>query len=214
MSIHLQTIDLGKHYSNDRGISNINLKIREGEIFTLLGRNESGKTTFVKSVLGIIKPTCGEVKIFGSADTQKQKERVGFMIEFPVMYLALNARENMEIHRRSIGVKDKGAVNRMLEKVGIKDDTKPLKQTGLPFRERMALGMALMSDPELVILDEPFDEMESYALEEMSQLIKQENEQKNTTFVITSPTLRGLSNITDRYAVIDNGVITGEEGAN
>lgn len=210
MDIALEVNKLYKKYDSVIALDDINFKLYKGETLTILGKSKSGKTSIVKAITGIIFTTSGSIEIFSSSNLLSARKNIGTMIEFPVLYVSKTAKENLEIHRRMIGEKDKNSVDLLLKQVGLSKTTKIVKQFSLQMRERMGIAMALMGNPPLVVLDEPFDEMSNEAIEQLSSLLKEYKEKYHTTFLITSRTLRGLNELTDRFIVLDKGKIVEE----
>lgn len=210
MSVALEVNNLCKKYSSGKGINNINFTLEQGKVLTIIGKSKSGKSSIVKSITGIISPSSGDIKILSSSDLEVARKQVGTMIEFPVLYIGFTAKENLELHRRMIGEKDKLCVDKLLSEVKLSKVTKPVKQFSQQLRERMGIAMALMGNPPLVILDEPFDEMDNEAVTEISSLLLSYKQKYGTSFLITSQTLRGLNELTDKFIVIDSGEIVEE----
>jgi ABC-2 type transport system ATP-binding protein len=158
----LRTNQLSKKYKNDFGIENINVTIKKGEIYGFIGQNGAGKSTLLRLVTGLIFPTSGSIELFGNANslelTEVQK-RMGAIIENPALFLNMTARENLEVHRLQKGIPGKECIGKTLELVGLEDiGKKKAKNFSLGMKQRLVLAIALLSDPEFIILDEPTNE--------------------------------------------------------
>ena len=161
MDYIITTHDLTKKYGNKAAADNININIREGEIYGLIGRNGAGKTTILRMLSGLSNPTSGEFTLFGKERSKAKDEmrKVGVLIEAPGIYPKLNAYDNLRIKCIAMGMDKASYINELLELVGLKDTGK--KHVGafsLGMRQRLGIALALVGDPKLIILDEPTSE--------------------------------------------------------
>ena len=157
----IETKQLTKIYGEQAAVKNINLHVKRGKIYGLLGRNGAGKTTTMKMLLGLTQPTSGEVKIWGKplrGNEKKLLPRIGSLIESPGFYPNLTATENLRIFATLRGVPNRNAIKDALDLVGLPyKDKKLFSQYSLGMKQRLAIALAVMHDPELLILDEPIN---------------------------------------------------------
>ena len=157
----IETHNLTKEYGSQISVSNLNMHVKKGRIYGLLGRNGAGKTTTMKMLLGLTEPTSGSVKIFGRSiqkDERKILPRIGSLIESPGFYPNLTGTENLRIFAEMRGVPEKDSVKKALELVGLTyRDNKLFSQYSLGMKQRLAIALAVMHEPELLILDEPIN---------------------------------------------------------
>ena len=117
----LKTSNLTKTFSNQTAVSNVNMNIRKGDIYGFIGQNGAGKTTLIKMVVGLSSPTSGSIELFGDKNLDKQRRKIGTVIEAPAFVPYLSAKENMHNQRRILGSKDKSAIDELLKFVGLGD---------------------------------------------------------------------------------------------
>ena len=158
-SVILEARSLTKEYKQTLALDHINLQIKKGKIYGFIGRNGAGKTTFLRLVTGLAFPTSGTLSLWGKSETvelQKQRKRIGSMIETPALFPAMTAYQNMEIQRIQRGIPDKTVIKRTLDMVGLNDTGKKrVRNFSLGMRQRLGIAMALLNTPEFLILDEP-----------------------------------------------------------
>jgi ABC-2 type transport system ATP-binding protein len=187
----------------------LNLEVRRGEIFGLLGPNGSGKTTTIKLLLGLLFPTDGEAFIFDrpAADVRKN-EKIGYLPEESYLYRFLNAEETLDFYGRLFdltpAVRNKRAAE-LIEKVGLKNDRKRvLREYSKGMRQRIGLAQALINDPDLVILDEPTSGLDPLGARWMKDLIA-ELRTSGKTVIMCSHRLEDVQDICDRIAILNDG---------
>src|SRR6516162_9317690 len=187
----------------------LNLQIRQGEIFGLLGPNGSGKTTTIKLLLGLLFPTDGEAFVFGqpAADVRKN-ERIGYLPEESYLYRFLNAEETLDFYGRLFNLdpsRRNAKAQELIEKVGLKNDRKRiLREYSKGMRQRIGLAQALINDPELVILDEPTSGLDPIGTRWMKDLIKGLRDQGKTV-LMCSHRLDDVQDVCDRIAILHDG---------
>src|SRR5438270_5133702 len=187
----------------------LDLQIKRGEIFGLLGPNGSGKTTTIKLLLGLLFPTEGEAYVFGSpaADVRKN-ERIGYLPEESYLYRFLNAEETLDFYGRLFNLDPDVRANRaqeLIEKVGLKADRKrALREYSKGMRQRIGLAQALINDPDLVILDEPTSGLDPLGARWMKDLIV-DLRNAGKTVIMCSHRLEDVQDICDRIAILYNG---------
>lgn len=189
-------------------LHNINLQVEQGSIYGFLGPNGSGKTTTLSLLLGLLNNQQGTIEIFGK-DIKHHRidvlRRIGSLIEVPSVYGHLTAKENLEVYRPIYGVKP-ARINEVLKIVGL-DDTgrKTAKKFSLGMKQRLAIALALLPSPELLILDEPTNGLDPAGIIELRQLMKQLNQQHGITIVISSHILTEVEKMVSQLGIIYKG---------
>lgn len=211
----IETRNLTKQYGVQKSVSDLNIHVKKGRIYGLLGRNGAGKTTTMKMLLGLIKPTSGTVKIFGESMIGNEKKilpRIGCLIESPGFYPNLTGTENLKIFARLRGVPAKNAIKSALEVVGLPyNDKKLFSQYSLGMKQRLAIALAIMHDPELLILDEPINGLDPIGIAEVRDFIRELCDVRGKTILISSHILSEISLLADDIGIIDHGVLLEEE---
>lgn len=212
----IQTKNLSKIYGEEKSVDNLNLHVKEGRIYGLLGRNGAGKTTAMKMLLGLTEQTEGEVFIFGQILKGNEKKilpRIGSLIESPGFYPNLTGTENLEIFASLRGVTNRNAVKNALELVGLKyRDKKLFSQYSLGMKQRLAIALAVMHDPELLILDEPTNGLDPIGISEVRKFIRDLCHRRGKTIIISSHILSEISLLADDIGIINQGKLL-EEGS-
>src|SRR3954471_9149767 len=187
----------------------LNLEIRKGEIFGLLGPNGSGKTTTIKLLLGLLFPTDGEALVFGQPAAEvKKNERIGYLPEESYLYRFLNAEETLDFYGRLFkldGAERRARAQRLIETVGLANDKKRiLKEYSKGMRQRIGFAQALINDPELVILDEPTSGLDPLGTRWMKDKIV-ELRKAGKTVIMCSHRLEDVQDVCDRIAILSEG---------
>ena len=211
----IETKGLTKEYNGKRSVSDLNLHIKKGRIYGLLGRNGAGKTTTMKMILNLIDSSAGEVIIFGKSMKKHNKEilpRIGCLIESPGFYPNLTGTENLKIFAELRGIPKRNAIKESLELVGLKyNDKKLFSQYSMGMKQRLAIALAVMHDPEILILDEPINGLDPIGIAEVRTFIRKLCTEKGKTILISSHILSEIELIADDIGIIDNGVLLEEE---
>lgn len=211
----IETKNLTKQYGSQKSVADLNIHVQKGRIYGLLGRNGAGKTTTMKMLLGLTKPTSGEVKIWGKALQGNEKKllpRIGSLIESPGFYPNLTGTENLNIFARLRGVPQKNAVAAALEVVELPyRDKKLFSQYSLGMKQRLAIALAVMHNPELLILDEPINGLDPIGIAEVRGFIRELCDATGKTILISSHILSEISLLADDIGIIDHGVLLEEE---
>ena len=190
-------------------LKNITLNIKQGEVFGFLGPNGAGKTTTIKIITGLIRPDAGNVSILGChADTLEAKQRIGFLPESPYFYEHLTGYEFLKVHARLGNIKDcRIRVIKLLRKVGLKEAVNlPLRKYSRGMLQRVGIAQALVTDPDLFILDEPLTGLDPIGRKEIKDLIL-EQKSKGKTIFFSSHILPDAEAVCDRIGIIINGEI-------
>ena len=211
----IETKQLTKIYGEQAAVKNINLHVKRGKIYGLLGRNGAGKTTTMKMLLGLTQPTSGEVKIWGKplrGNEKKLLPRIGSLIESPGFYPNLTATENLRIFATLRGVPNRNAIKDALDLVGLPyKDKKLFSQYSLGMKQRLAIALAVMHDPELLILDEPINGLDPIGIAEVRSFIRELCDARGKTILISSHILSEISLLADDVGIIDHGTVLEEE---
>lgn len=211
----IETKNLTKKYGEQKSVADLNLHVQKGRIYGLLGRNGAGKTTTMKMLLGLTKPTSGEVTIWGQplcGNEKRSLPRIGSLIESPGFYPNLTGTENLRIFATLRGVSNKNAIQNALELVGLPyRDKKLFSQYSLGMKQRLAIALAVMHDPELLILDEPINGLDPIGIAEVRSFIRGLCNERGKTILISSHILSEISLLADDIGIIDHGVLLEEE---
>lgn len=214
MSYIIQTSHLTKNYKGNTVVSNVNMHIKKGEIYGFLGPNGAGKTTVMKMIMNLIKPTNGEITICGETVTPKSYEllkRMGSIIEYPVFYEKLTARENLELHTEYMGYYNKDAIDTALEMVQLTNiKGKAVKEFSLGMKQRLGLARAIITKPEILILDEPTNGLDPVGIKEFRNLFQMLSKDYGMTLLISSHILGEIEQIADTIGVIKDGTLLEE----
>ena len=211
--ILLQTKALTKQYGHQKAVDNVDIHIKKGAIYGFIGRNGAGKTTCMRMIGGLAKPTSGEISMFGYSgkDLSKVRSRVGCLIEAPGVYPNMTAKENIEMKCRLFGISKKGYAEGILDKVGLLNvGKKKTKHFSLGMKQRLGIGLALVGEPDLLVLDEPINGLDPQGIAEIRDTIQRLQKEKNMTICISSHILEELSKIATDYGIIHNGSLLQE----
>lgn len=208
MEYIVQTENLSKSFGKEQAVSNINLKIRKGEIYGFLGPNGAGKTTTIRMLLGLMKPSSGTIKIF-QKDLTKERinilAKVGSLVENPSYYPHLTAYENLEALRKILGV-PKSRIDEVLKIVRLKDAAdKKVKGFSLGMKQRLGIAASLLHNPELLILDEPTNGLDPSGIIEIRNLIKRLPEEYGMTIIISSHLLSEIDQMATQVGIVTKG---------
>ena len=211
----IETNHLTKQYGTQKSVAELNIHVQRGRIYGLLGRNGAGKTTTMKMLLGLTQPTSGEVAIWGKSLAGNEKKllpRIGSLIESPGFYPNLTATENLRIFAALRGLKNQNAIKSALDLVGLPyRDKKLFSQYSLGMKQRLAIALAVMHDPELLILDEPINGLDPIGIAEVRSFIRALCDERGKTILISSHILSEVALLADDIGIIDHGVLLEEE---
>lgn len=210
----IETKQLTKIYGNQTVVDKVNLHVKKGRIYGLLGRNGAGKTTIMKMILGLTSITYGEVDVFGENIKGREKQvypRIGAIIETPGFYPNLTGTENLEIFAKLRGTAAPNSVKRALEIVGLPYKNKKLfSKYSLGMKQRLGIANAILHDPELLVLDEPTNGLDPIGIAEMRKFIRDLSVEHGKTILISSHILSEISLLADDIGIIDHGVLLEE----
>ena len=210
MEFIVETKDLTKKFSNKIAVNKINMHIKKGDIYGFIGKNGAGKTTAMKMILGLLNPTDGEILINNSKELDKERRKIGSLIENPGIYKGCTAYENLKRFSIIYGGND-SEIKDILELVGLADTGK--KKAGkfsLGMKQRLGIAITLLGNPELLVLDEPINGLDPAGIKEIRDLLVKLNEERGVTILISSHILDELARITTTYGIINDGSLIEE----
>ena len=216
----LQTHELTKSSRQNRVLNGITMNIRRGDIYGFVGENGSGKTTVIRLITGLIFADSGEFSLFGVKNNdpaiREARARIGAIVESPSIYLNLSAKENLLMQAGLLGIRDEEKCKSTLATVGLGELWNVKKHAGdfsLGMRQRLGIAMALLGNPEFIILDEPMNGLDPAGIVDIRELILRLNRDMGITFLISSHILTELALVATRYGIISRGKLIEEISA-
>lgn len=209
----LTTNHLSKKYNSHFVVDNVNIHVKKGSIYGLVGRNGAGKTTCMRMLSGLASPSSGSITFFGktSPNIQKYFSRIGVLIESPGLYGEMSALDNMRLKQIAVGLKGKNHIPAILELVGLEHTkNKKTKNFSLGMKQRLGIAIALIGEPDLLILDEPINGLDPQGIAELRETLVKLTEKKNITIIISSHILEELAKMATTYGFIDKGKLIQE----
>lgn len=224
----LRTQNLTKAFGQHKAVNKVSMNVRKGDIYGFIGKNGAGKTTFMKMVAGLANPTGGMIELFGKRDEQvqskrksidlfrksevdPQRKRVGCLIEEPGCYPGLTAADNLEIVRRNLGIAEEKVIPELLHFVGLTDTgRKKVRYFSMGMKQRLGIAIALMRNPDFLVLDEPINGLDPSGIKEIRDLLTKLNRERQITILISSHILGELSKVATRYGIIRDGSLIEE----
>ena len=211
MEYVLQTDALTKIYGHSKAVDAVSMHVKKGSIYGFIGRNGAGKTTFMRMAAGLAAPDAGSMTLFHSKDLEKQRIRIGTLIESPGIYPGMTAWENIEVLRRSLGITDRSRPDELLAVTGLSGTgNKKARNFSMGMKQRLGIAIALLRSPDFLILDEPINGLDPAGIKEVRDLLLQLNREKQMTILISSHILGELSKIATDYGIIRNGALIEE----
>ncbi|MDP4090054.1 MAG: ATP-binding cassette domain-containing protein [Bacillota bacterium] len=205
----LQTCGLGKTYSRFNALEDINMTIRKGQIYGFIGQNGAGKTTLLRIITGLASKSRGSLEIFGEREERKielARRRIGCIIDTPVFYPDKTAWANLEIDRIQKGIPGRECIEKVLAMAGLRDTgKKKVRNFSLGMKQRLGIAMALLGDPELLILDEPINGLDPMGIVEIREMLRKLNVEYGVTILISSHILSELYQLATCYGIIHGG---------
>lgn len=209
-----KTVNLSKKYKDNIILDNIDMEIKRGQIYGFIGENGAGKTTLIRILAGLAYPTSGELILFGEKDKEKinkNRSRIGCIVESPMLYPNMTARENLEIERIEKGIMDKNCIDEVLSLVNLVNiENKKVKNFSLGMKQRLGIAGALIASPELLVLDEPVNGLDPTGIIELRALLLKLNKERNMTILISSHFLEELYHLATNYGIIHKGKLLEE----
>lgn len=215
MEYILETKNIEKRYGHFKALNNLNMHIPKGAIYGLIGKNGAGKTTLIRLICGLQKVTSGEYTIYGISNNSRKiveaRKRLGGIVETPSICLDMTAEDNLKEQYKIIGLPSYDNLQEILKLVRLNNTgKKTAKHFSLGMKQRLGLAIALVGNPDLLILDEPINGLDPEGIIEIRELILRLNKEKGITFLISSHYLDELSKIATFYGIIDKGKIIKE----
>ena len=204
----IETRGLSKSYKGNLAVSNFDMRVEKGAIYGFIGRNGAGKSTVMKMICGLAAPTAGEIKLFGgNSEEEASLQRIGVLIESPGLFPHLSAYGNMMGKALSFGLVDpKEKILHLLDLVGLGDTgNKITKQFSMGMKQRLGLALALLGDPDLLLLDEPLNGLDPEGVQETRNLILELNRERGITVLVSSHILAHLGKMVTHYGIIRKG---------
>ena len=211
MDMILKTTDLCKNFKGQMAVNNVSLNIRRNSVYGLLGPNGAGKSTILKMLTGILRPTSGSIEFDGHPWKRNDLEHIGALIEMPPLYENLTAYENLKVRTTLLGLDD-ARINEVLQIVQLTNTGKKRAgQFSLGMKQRLAIALAVMHNPELLILDEPINGLDPIGIAEVRDFIRELCDTSGKTILISSHILSEISLLADDVGIIDHGKLLEEE---
>ena len=208
----IATTELTKHYESSVAVDKISIQVNQGEIYGFLGLNGAGKTTFIRALLGMVKPTSGKICLFGQRLHLgfNQWNDIGYLVETPHSYPHLSVYENLKVYYHLRGLSEPSALDRILEKLKL-TRYRNIKANALSLgnQQRLGLAKALMHSPKLLILDEPINGLDPQGIVEVRELLLELAKEGSTIF-LSSHILGEISKVANRMAIIHEGKLIKE----
>ncbi len=204
----IQTMGLSKRYKNRWAVDHLDLQVEQGDIYGFIGRNGAGKSTTLKLLCGLARPTMGEILLFGKPVRDPvARRRVGALIEHPGLYPDLSGRENLRLYAGLLGLDSpERQTDEVMEIMGLSPgEKKPVRHYSMGMKQRLGVGLALLGGPDLLLLDEPINGLDPEGIRQMRDLLLRLNRERGLTILISSHILGELSKIATRYGIIQQG---------
>ena len=213
METVLKTNKLTKVYGRRKVVDGVSMTINKGDIYGFIGKNGAGKTTFMRTVLSLTSISSGEVELFDGKRIEEVGNKIGSLIEAPGLYKNATAYENLKRFSILYGA-DESKINDILKFVNLdKTGKKKAKDFSLGMRQRLGIAIALLGDPEFLLLDEPINGLDPAGIKEIRDVILKLNKELGITFLISSHLLDELAKVVTKYGIINNGVLLEEVSA-
>ncbi len=215
MEYVLKTNALSKSYKDFKALNGLFMNIPKGAIYGFIGKNGAGKTTLIRLICGLQEPTSGDYTLYGRKNTDrnivKSRRRMGAVVETPSIYLGMTGVDNLKQQYRTLGLPSFDGLTEILKLVGL-DNTgkKKAKNFSLGMRQRLGIAIALVGDPDFLVLDEPVNGLDPQGIIDIRELILKLNREQQITVLISSHILDELSKLATHYGFIDNGHIVKE----
>lgn len=203
-----------KTYGKAEVVKHVSMKVKEGEIYGFLGPNGAGKTTIMKMILNLVKPAAGSIMVFGEPVLETSTsylQNIGSIIETPVFYRKLSAGRNLKLHCEYMGFYDDKRITEILDLVGLQGcEGKPVREFSLGMTQRLGIAKAILTNPKLLILDEPINGLDPIGIRQMRDLLVNLKDTYGTTILISSHIISEIEQIADTIGVIDQGILIKE----
>ena len=205
MEYIIETKELVKQFPGKLAVDHVNMHVRKGDIYGFIGKNGAGKTTTMKLILGLLEPTEGNISLYESNKLDQQRIKIGSLIEAPGLYKNCTAFENMKRFSILYGGTD-ADIKELLELVGLgKVKKRKAGAFSLGMKQRLGIAIALLGNPEILILDEPINGLDPAGIKDIRDIILKLNKERGVTFLISSHLLDELSKVATRYGIVHDG---------
>lgn len=203
----VKTKNLTKIYGKKTAVSHLNMEVRTNDIYGFIGRNGSGKSTTLKMCCGLVHPSEGEVTLFDSpVKDPNARRRIGMLIEDPGLYPHMTARDNMLLNAKCLGLTDLKSIDSILDLVNLTNaGNKKAKRFSMGMKQRLGIALALLGNPDLLILDEPINGLDPEGIREIRECLLTLNKEVGKTILISSHILGELSKLATHYGIIKDG---------
>lgn len=210
----IETRQLTKTYGKSNAVEQVNMHVKKGSIYGLIGKNGAGKTTIMKIICGMSQETAGEVYLFGNLDKRAEMayRRLGILIENPGIYPGMSAYDNLKCKAICLGINAyDDIIHEALRFVGLEHvGKKPVKKFSLGMKQRLGIALALIGEPDVLVLDEPINGLDPQGIMEIREMLLKLNREKKITILISSHILEELSKIVTDYGIIKDGELIEE----
>ena len=209
----LETINLTKKYKKFVALDNTSITIKKGDIYGLIGRNGAGKTTLMKVITTLTNKTSGEFKLFDSSDSEltESKRRIGCLIENPAFFPNMSAYKNLKYYAIQKGIIDQNQIDEALELVNLSEvKNKKFKTFSLGMKQRLGIALAILDNPDFIILDEPINGLDPIGISDLRETFKKLNEERDITILISSHILSELYAVATKFCIIEKGKVIKE----
>ena len=213
MEYILTTDNLSKIYGEKRAADAVSLHIKKGDVYGLIGRNGAGKTTILKMICGLATPTSGSITFCGTtgAELTKEMNKIGSLIETPGLFPRMSAYQNIKIKCILCGKDNDEYIKSLLKQVGLENvGKKPAQSFSLGMKQRLGIALALVGDPEFIVLDEPINGLDPQGIAEMREIIHRLSKERGMTVIVSSHILDELAKVADSFGIINDGKLIDE----
>ena len=213
MEYILTTDNLTKVYGDRRAADSISLHIKKGDVYGLIGRNGAGKTTILKMICGLSHPTSGSVTFLGKtgAELSQEMHKIGSLIESPSLFLKMSAYQNLKIKCILCGKNNDEYIKSLLKQVGLENvEKKTVQNFSLGMKQRLGIALALVGDPEFIVLDEPINGLDPQGIVEMREIIARLSKELGMTVIVSSHILDELAKVANSFGIINDGKLIDE----
>lgn len=218
MEYVIATSKLSKKYGRFKALDELNMHIPKGAIYGFVGRNGAGKTTLIRLITGVQQPTAGSYKLYGIENNKKEinnmRRRMGAVVETPSLYLDMTAKDNLKQQCLTLGIPSYDEIPELLKLVGLENTgSKKARNFSLGMKQRLGIAVALVGNPDFLVLDEPVNGLDPQGIVEMRELILKLNKERQITVLISSHILDELSKLATHYGFIHKGRLVREISA-
>ena len=211
MNTILRVNGLTKKYGSKIALNNVAFNVERGKIYGFIGENGAGKTTTIRAITGLSEAPSGTVELFGASDKKgltKARRKMGYLVEHPILSMNDTAEGNLKMQQLLYGHRDDAKIKKILARVGLADvGRKKVKNFSLGMKQRLGIAMALVNDPEILILDEPVNGLDPMGMVAVRELLKSLSNEDGITIVISSHILAELYQLVTDYIIISHGEI-------